>query len=297
MKKLLALFTLLMLGLNAFAQLAPVGTKWTYESMVYDMPKTYYGKMEFKVEGDTIINGTTYSVINGFGKAFYTKENNKIFYNKNGEKLLFFDFDVKRGDTLLVDYIIGNNTIQKHTIYISNVFYIKDTITNDSLKAIICVANRLNPSEGTAEILIVEKILTHYFDFDYRNGFYQRLRSFPFNLDLLGNREFESNVIFKCYTEPNGFNFKLVNDCNKVGVKNIEQTLFEIYPNPVTNYLFIKNTKLPIESISIYNLLGVLVYHKSYNESVIDLQNIPSGVYFIEVKSNNEFYRQKIIKQ
>ncbi len=135
--------------------------------------------------------------------------------------------------------------------------------------------------------LIAEKILTHL------NG----TKNQPFDCDLIGSSPFEGGTNFKCYTEPNGFNFKLVNDCNKVGVKNIGQTFFEIYPNPVTNFLYIKNPKTPIESISIYNLLGVLVYNKSYYESAIDLQNIPSGVYFIEVKSNNEFYRKRIIKE
>ncbi len=297
MKKLLILLIYIVFVINVYSQLAPVGTKWTYESMVYDMPKTYYRKMEFKVEGDTIINGTTYSVINGFSKAFYTKENSKIFYTINGEKLLFFDFDVKIGDTLLVDYSIGSSLVKKHPVCIRNVFFIKDTITNDSLKAIICVANRSTTGESIAEFLVVEKILTHYCDYDYRNGFYQRLMSYPFNYNLLGNREFESNVIFKCYSEQTGFNFKLVDDCNKVGVKNVEQTIFEIYPNPVTNFLYIKNSKTPIESISIYNVFGALVYHKNQIESAIDLHNIPTGIYFIEVKSNSEFYKQKIIKE
>ena len=297
MKKLLILLTFFVFGLNAIAQLAPIGTKWTYESMVYDMPKTYYRKMEFKVEGDTIINGTTYSVINGFSKAFYTKENSKIFYTINGEKLLFFDFDVKKGDTLLVDFCIGSSLVKKHPIYIRNVFYTKDTITNDSLKAIICVANRSTTGESIAEFLVVEKILTHYYDYNNRNGYYQRLMSYPFNYNLLGDQEFESNVIFKCYSEPTGFSFKVVNDCNKVGLKNIEPTFFEIYPNPVSDFLYIKNAKLPIENISIYNLLGVLIYSKSYSESAIDFQNFLSGVYFIEVKSNNESYRQKIVKE
>lgn len=288
-----------MFFINASAQLAPVGTKWTYLSMVYDMPKTYYSKFEATIIRDTIIDSTTYSVINSYfnNKFYYTKENNKIFYNKNGEKLLFFDFDVKKGDTLLVDYSVENYLIKKHPIYIKNIFYIKDTINNDSLKAVICIANRLASGESNAEILIVEKILTHYFDYNNSNEFYQRLRSYPFNLDLLGNREFESNVIFKCYIEPNGYNFKLVDDCNKVGLKNIAPTFFEIYPNPVSDFLYIKNAKLTIENISIYNLLGVLIYSKCYSESAIDLQNIPSGVYLIEVKSNNEFYRQKILKE
>jgi hypothetical protein len=299
MKKLLILLNFIVFFINASAQLAPVGTKWVYETMSYDIPRYYYSKFEATIIRDTIIDSTTYSVINSYfnNKFYYTKENNKIFYNKNGEKLLFFDFDIKKGDTLLVDYSVENYLIKKHPIYIKNIFYIKDTINNDSLKAVICIANRIHPSEGIAEILIVEKILTHYHGYNNNYGYYQSLRSYPFNSDLLGLQTFESSIGFKCYTEPNGYNFKTVNDCSKVGLKNIEQTFFEIYPNPVSDFLYLKNAKLPIENISIYNILGVMIYSKSYSESAIDLQNFPSGVYFIEVKSNNEFYRQKIIKE
>jgi len=296
MKKLLVLFTLFMLGLNASAQLAPVGTKWVYLNTSYEPGKEYYYKFETTVLGDTVINNTIYSIILSTykNKTFYTKENNKIFYNYKGEKLLFFDFDVKEGDTLLVDYYGTFNTtdtlIKKHPLFINEVFYLKDSINNDSLKVISFTGKRFGFTFNPRRLTIIEKILTHY-------KFNELLNNPPFNNSILGTPQFESNITFKCYTEPNGYNFKLIIDCNKVGVKNIEETLLEIYPNPIIDYLHIKNTKQPIESISIYNLLGVLVYNKSYNESSIDLQNIPSGVYFIEVKSNNEFYRKRIIKE
>ena len=122
------------------------------------------------------------------------------------------------------------------------------------------------------------------------------MRNEPFDCDLIGSPPFEGGTSFKCYSEPNGYNFKLVDDCNKVGLKNIEPTFFEIYPNPVSDFLYIKNAKQPIENISIYNILGVMIYSKSYYESSIDFQNFPPGVYFIEVKSNNEFYRQKLLR-
>ncbi|MFA9214787.1 MAG: T9SS type A sorting domain-containing protein [Candidatus Methylacidiphilales bacterium] len=296
MKKLLILLNLIMFFINASAQLAPVGTKWVYLNTSYELGKEYYYKFESTVLGDTVINNTIYSIIQSTykNKTFYTKENNKIFYNYKGEKLLLFDFDVKEGDTLLVDYYGTFNTtdtlIKKHPLFINEVFYLKDTINNDSLKAVTFTGKRFGFTFNPRRLTIIEKILTHY-------KFNELLNNPPFNNSILGTPQFESNITFKCYTEPNGFNFKLVDDCNKVGVKNVEQIIFEIYPNPVTDFLYFKNTKTPIENISIYNVFGELVYKKNHIESVIDLQNIPTGIYFIEVKSNNEFYRQKIIKE
>jgi transcription-repair coupling factor (superfamily II helicase) len=79
MKKLFVLFTLFMLGLNASAQLAPVGTKWVYETLEGDITEAHYGREEKTIIKDTLIDGTIYSQIE---ESFYTKENSKIYYYK-----------------------------------------------------------------------------------------------------------------------------------------------------------------------------------------------------------------------
>ena len=110
MKKLFVLFILFMLGLNSSAQLAPVGTKWVYETIDGGSPKVYFGRQELTIIKDTTIDGTIYSQIyESVYESFYTKENSKIYYYKNGEKLLFFDFDVKKGDSLHIDYFSTYN--------------------------------------------------------------------------------------------------------------------------------------------------------------------------------------------
>ncbi len=260
MKKLITSLIFFVCCLNAYSQLAPVGTKWIYETLDLDINKSYYVREEIIVLKDTLIDGTNYSQIK---ESFYTKENSKIYYYKNGEKLLFFDFDVKVGDSIFIDHFSTYNSeeilTKKYPIYINKISYIK-TSSNDSLKVVEFKFNpRINRNYSTG--LIVEKILTHL------NG----LRNGPFDNDLIGSPQFEGGISFKCYSEPTGFNFKLVDDCNKVGVKNVEKTLFEIYPNPVTDFLYFKSTKKTIENISIYNVFGELVYHNNHVESAINL--------------------------
>ena len=68
-----------------------------------------------------------------------------------------------------------------------------------------------------------------------------------------------------------------------------------IYPNPTTNYLFIEGNENPI-SISIYNLLGVEVI-STKNTDKVDVSELHSGMYFIEINNDNEVLTRKFIKQ
>ena len=79
-----------------------------------------------------------------------------------------------------------------------------------------------------------------------------------------------------------------------------ENELFTITynPNPVKDILNIKANET-IKNISVYNLLGQLLFMQSENnnESNIDLSNLPSSNYFIKVESNDKKQVFKIIKQ
>lgn len=74
--------------------------------------------------------------------------------------------------------------------------------------------------------------------------------------------------------------------------------LFEIYPNPAINKLELRSSKLiDLRNISIFDLSG----KKLINYSVLDdksshsvqIDHLPPGFYFIEVKSENYVGRQK----
>jgi len=139
MKRIL-FFILLLNIISVFiakAQLAPVGTKWTYLTADYsglDPTKPYYQVMKNAIISDTLIDSTVYSVISPY-KYFWTNESNKIFYYYKSKKRLFFDFNVKAQDTLLIDLLLANanhDTIIPFRIQIESVYYGK-TQHNDSL--------------------------------------------------------------------------------------------------------------------------------------------------------------------
>lgn len=57
-----------------------------------------------------------------------------------------------------------------------------------------------------------------------------------------------------------------------------------LYPNPTENIAFI-NSNIPISSITLYDLKGVILYEKSYknmpNNQKLNLQNLTKGIYLV----------------
>lgn len=72
----------------------------------------------------------------------------------------------------------------------------------------------------------------------------------------------------------------------------------DMYPNPVDNRLTIK-AKEDIQYVSIYNLLSVKVMEMSINskETVLDLSNLETGMYIIEIQGKNENSIKTFIKK
>ena len=78
---------------------------------------------------------------------------------------------------------------------------------------------------------------------------------------------------------------------------NSEIQKFRIYPNPTNSILNI-NTNLKDYRIRIYNLTGQLLYTKESNNDIqsVNVSDFTTGMYFIEVNSNNVLETQKFYK-
>lgn len=85
-------------------------------------------------------------------------------------------------------------------------------------------------------------------------------------------------------------------DCSIVGIESHRaETGFKIYPNPSFGYLMVIPSERKSEdliSVSLYNSLGVLLYENEYNkkneEIRLNLEEYPTGIYWIKVSSNNK---------
>lgn len=82
-------------------------------------------------------------------------------------------------------------------------------------------------------------------------------------------------------------------------INDLEKNI-QIFPNP-TEYNFsltlngIKDKD--IQSISIYSLIGELIYKTDYNKQNIDIRNLSKGTYFVKIKMfNNEVVKKLIVQ-
>jgi hypothetical protein len=86
-------------------------------------------------------------------------------------------------------------------------------------------------------------------------------------------------------------------DCSTstLSLDEVIENSFQIYPNPILNYLEIKpNNNLDIKYVKVYNLQGKLI--KESTKKRIDLSGLSTGTYVVKVKTNLGVYSKKIIK-
>jgi len=78
-------------------------------------------------------------------------------------------------------------------------------------------------------------------------------------------------------------------------VNDIEN--IHIYPNPTNDYVYVKGAN--IKEIKIFNMLGMVVAEEQLSsEGKINIKNLSSGVYIVQIKTDNSIIiNRKIVKQ
>uniref|UniRef100_UPI0035626A7B T9SS type A sorting domain-containing protein n=1 Tax=Seonamhaeicola sp. TaxID=1912245 RepID=UPI0035626A7B len=84
--------------------------------------------------------------------------------------------------------------------------------------------------------------------------------------------------------------------CGTLSVESIKGSLnatVKIYPNPVSNTLYI-STNQQIESVAIYTLLGREIVFE-YRSNQIDVSSFKSGIYLLKIETDKGSVAKKII--
>ena len=80
---------------------------------------------------------------------------------------------------------------------------------------------------------------------------------------------------------------------------NIESDLIKgpsLYPNPLANYFEVKNIDVPFE-LNLYDLNGKTVFKiKANGQQQISVSELPSGIYFYRILTENKNYTGKLLK-
>ncbi len=100
------------------------------------------------------------------------------------------------------------------------------------------------------------------------------------------------NIYFSDYREP----ITLEKD-ETLSTENPENRIIAIYPNPTKDFLYIKNQNYKIESLNLYDIGGRLIKTFSGKDEKLDLSNLPSSTYILNIKKNEGYQNFKIIKK
>ena len=81
-----------------------------------------------------------------------------------------------------------------------------------------------------------------------------------------------------------------------VGIDEINEKSFTLYPNPSTGKIFISSeNNILLDEIVIYNQLGQNIFHQNPLSNTVDISVLKPGIYIIELVSGNSKYQKKLL--
>ena len=75
------------------------------------------------------------------------------------------------------------------------------------------------------------------------------------------------------------------------------QTTVNIYPNPAKDYIYIDLPEEKIKSVSLYNVLGVLLKEQKSNMTSVDISSLPQGMYLLSIETDENVIIKKFVKE
>ena len=109
-----------------------------------------------------------------------------------------------------------------------------------------------------------------------------------------------NGIVTYTVVAKNGGNYSapafLVVDSNNKVVENVikvEDNKVALYPNPTSGIVYVKLDK-SFDAV-VYNYQGQVVMRKTNNDGQIDLSSLNTGIYFLEIRENNNVMIEKII--
>lgn len=93
-------------------------------------------------------------------------------------------------------------------------------------------------------------------------------------------------------TAPNGD--QAVYGNQTLSVQEVKTISFQVYPNPVQDFLYVEALGVSVEKISMYSATGKEVKKVSSQET-IDVRGLSKGIYFVVITSNQDSTIKKII--
>lgn len=78
-------------------------------------------------------------------------------------------------------------------------------------------------------------------------------------------------------------------------VTNIDQTNIQLYPNPTTGEIQLRN--VAADAVQVLDNMGRLVLTQENPGTSIDISNAPAGVYFLKIMAGEKVYSARVVKE
>ncbi len=290
MKKLTFTLAIAFMISSLNAQFAPEGATWHYgEGFAFSGNIDY---MKFVAEGDTIIEGVTCQKIRKYGQVAclgrpsteFTYESEGIVYYYNphhSEFEILYDFTAEPGDTwTMFTYEPGDTSENEVTVHIDSV----DTVILNGveLKRMYALyqydfpAWPGGPNHWRTEVLI-ERLGNIGYMFNLHN---QTLFVCDGNYST-GLRCYEDED-FGLYETGNADSCEYVFIWTSVSEVD-KNNLISIYPNPVSQTLFIDAApEVAPATYILSDITGRTIQKGTLNNNEIELGTIPEGIYLLQ---------------
>lgn len=271
---------------------APIGATWHYSYQTYNPNVISYLKIESIA--DSTINGiqckklksTVADYLSQTNYYFMYSKNDSVFFFKNNAFHLLYDFGANKGDTITLGYYKTHNGLPLKMII-------------DSVKTVSVLGQERKIQYVTCgDGMIIE----------FGRQVIQNIGSTDF---MFPRVDFAPEGQLRCFQENNSSVFTspfniygnwnkldceqiiVINDLDRTETKNS----ISIFPNPTNNNLHICGIEFNSE-YRIFDATGRKVYQGICNESnTINIRNLESGIYYIELQNKDLKITKQIIKK
>lgn len=292
MKKILFLLVLIIISLQSFTQdFAPVGAIWHYTQSTIDPDLTSF--KTFESISTSIINGVQCSKMIeveryldtiSFNYHYMYSKNDSIFFFADNDFHLLYDFGANSGDTIILNYFeTGNGTPLQMIIDSTGIIM----VSGQERKIQYITSGDGFVIEFGGQV--IEGIGNTYFMFPTYDG--------TMNGPLRCYQDNNIDIFLNPFHGDYGWNQQ---DCEEI-ITSVEEMEFGkevvVYPNPTKSNFSVINLH-HTANYKILNINGKLLKQGIIAASnTINVEELPQGIYFIELRNENFRIVKKIIKK
>ncbi len=245
-----------------------------------------------------VLNGELFTPGNLNSEGLLIREDTTLgriyrYFPSINNELIICDMSLNKGDTFQLYSFINETSYSENYYAEEGIKLVVDTVTYINGKKVIHFPNIssssfFNGSFWTYGITIkfIEGIGPTYGPFGFINviGFENRL-------PLLLCKKTNDQLTYMQHSD-------LTCNQNSVNIEEVELPQISIFPNPTSNFIHINlNSNKGEFLLNIYNIYGSIVHSENVSENtIIDVKDLPSGIYLLNFKSNQFLqFSKKII--